>query len=72
MPTTISQIKFPKMYIKGGQGNIADTNSSSQLLTNSGGIGISILNMGPQSVICGPSGFCANVNSSGDLQTTNG
>jgi hypothetical protein len=72
MTTTISQVKFPKMYIKGGQGNIADVNNSSQLLTNTGGVGISILSMGSQSMIAGPSGYIANVSSTGDLQTTNG
>jgi hypothetical protein len=71
MADTINQVQFPKMYIEGPAGYVADVNSSGQLLTG-GGTGIAVLKMGPRSVICGPSGFCADVDSNGNLSTTNG
>lgn len=69
--TTANQINFPKLYIEGPNGFVADVNSSGQLLTGNG-VGIAVLNMGPRAVIAGPSGYVANVNTSGDLSTTNG
>jgi hypothetical protein len=69
--TTINQVQFPKMYIEGPSGFIADVNSSGQLLTGSG-VGTSVLVMGPRNMIAGPSSFIANVSSTGNLSTTNG
>jgi hypothetical protein len=75
--TTANQITYPKMYIEGPDTNgstnlyVADVNSQDQLLTG-GGTGIAILKMGPRSMITGPSGFVANVDSNGNLSTTNG
>jgi hypothetical protein len=68
--TFINQILFPKYYIEGPTGNVADTNAGG-LLTG-GGSGTPTLAMGPRVCIAGPSGYVANVDSNGNLSTTNG
>jgi hypothetical protein len=75
--TIANQIQYPKMSIEGPDTNgstnfyVADVDSTDHLLTG-GGTGIAILKMGPRSMIVGPSGFIANVDSNGNLSTTNG
>jgi hypothetical protein len=68
--TTINQVQFPKIYIRGVSGYIADVNSSDELLTTGGGSGVAAQAMGPKVCITGPSGYVADVNSSGELLTT--
>ena len=69
--TTINQVQFPKLYLEGFSGDVADVDSTGHLLTG-GGSGNDILHMGPRSAIAGPSGFVADVDSNGNLLTTNG
>ena len=59
----------PKYVIHGASGNLADVNSSGQLLTG-GGSGLSILPIGHAKIeIVGLSGFVADVDSNGNLLT---
>jgi hypothetical protein len=69
--THSNEVKFPKLYLQGFSGSVADVNSSGHLLTG-GGSGINTLRMGPRSVIVGPSGYATDVDSSANLLTTNG
>jgi hypothetical protein len=69
--TFISQVQFPKLYLEGFSGDVADVDSSGHLLTG-GGSGTDTLHMGPRSVICGPSGYATDVDTSANLLTTNG
>jgi hypothetical protein len=69
--TTINEVQFPKLYLEGFSGDVADVDSSGHLLTG-GGVGIDTLHMGPRSVICGPSGYATDVDTNANLLTTNG
>jgi hypothetical protein len=75
--TTANQVMYPKMFIEGPdiagstQFFVADVDSGGHLLTG-GGTGIAILKMGPRSMITGPSGYIASVDSLGNLATSNG
>ena len=64
-------IQYPKLYLEGFSGDVADVNSTGHLLTGNG-TGVDTLHMGPRSVIVGPSGFATDVDSNANLLTTNG
>jgi hypothetical protein len=71
MAKTINQFQFPKLYLEGFSGDVADVDSSGHLLTGSGA-GNDILHRGPRSVIVGPSGYATDVDTNANLLTTNG
>jgi hypothetical protein len=71
MAQTINQVQFPKLYLQGFSGRVADVDSGGHLLTGSG-VGTDTLKMGPRSVIVGPSGYATDVDTNANLLTTNG
>ena len=62
---------FPKLYLEGFSGRVADVDSSGHLLTGSGA-GVDTLRMGPRSVIVGVSGYATDADTNANLLTTNG
>jgi hypothetical protein len=68
---TINLFQFPKLYLEGFSGDVADVDSTGHLLTGSGS-GTDTLHIGPRSVICGPSGYATDVDTNANLLTTNG